>query len=315
MNEREIAEQNTILLIRSGSHLYGTNTPESDEDYLGISIFPKEYYIGLNQCKEVDCSLVSKDLDGKNNKDAIDKKLYEIRNYVELCRQGNPNIIEILMVNDENIMCINSFGRKLLANAHLFPSKLVKQRFIGYAISQMKKATVKPDNFKDLEFFKQNYDPNVDDRRIVEMQYLSYGFCRLITFYNDHATVGGLNFNLNVKMRKVYDAVITRLGKASHRQDMWLKYGCDVKFLMHCVRLMMEGKELLETGRIQFPLKEKDLLLDIRNGKLSLEQIHQLVAERKDDLETFDGNLPATPNFDLINKFLIETVEEFWSCK
>lgn len=99
MNEKEIAEQNKILLIKSGSFLYGTNLPESDEDFLGISIFPKEYYLGLKECKEVDCSLISKDSDGKNNSDAVDKKFYEIKNYFKLAAQGNPNIQEMLFVN------------------------------------------------------------------------------------------------------------------------------------------------------------------------------------------------------------------------
>ena len=36
MEEREMALNNLILKIRAGSHLYGTNTIDSDEDYIGI---------------------------------------------------------------------------------------------------------------------------------------------------------------------------------------------------------------------------------------------------------------------------------------
>ena len=42
----------TILLTRTGSHAYGTNTPESDEDYRGVCIPPPEYYLGLKSINE-----------------------------------------------------------------------------------------------------------------------------------------------------------------------------------------------------------------------------------------------------------------------
>ena len=58
------AESNRILEIRSGSHLYGTNTPESDEDFVGIFMPPKEYVYGLKSVEEVDLGVISKRADG-----------------------------------------------------------------------------------------------------------------------------------------------------------------------------------------------------------------------------------------------------------
>lgn len=314
MTEKEIAENNKIFEFRSGSHLYGINTPQSDEDFIGIFVAPKEYYIGMNKVEEVDLSIVSKGEDWKNTKDAVDRKLYELRKIIRLISDGNPNAIETVFVNKENIIYIDQFGQRLLDNYALFPSKLVKQRFLGYSISQMHKAKVKPDNFADLQYFKAVYDTSpIKSFVLVELKHYTGPWNNYITFYADHASIGGLNFNLNTKMTKVYDAVIARLAKASHRQDMWTKFGADMKFLSHCVRLILEGKELLETGKIVFPLKDKDLLLDIRNGKYKLEEIHELVEDKKNELENFEGDLPAKPNFDKINKFLIETVEDFWN--
>lgn len=314
MTEKEIAENNRIFEFRSGSHLYGNSTPESDTDFIGLFVAPKEYYIGMNKVEEVDLSIVSKGEDGKNTKDAVDRKFHELRKMIRLIADGNPNAIETVFVNKENIIYIDQFGQRLLDNYALFPSKLVKQRFLGYSISQMHKAKVKPDNFKDLQEFKAVYDTSpIKSFVLVELKHYTGPWNNYITFYADHASIGGLNFNLNTKMTKVYDAVIARLAKASHRQDMWTKFGADMKFLSHCVRLILEGKELLETGKIVFPLKDKDLLLDIRNGKYKLEEIHELVEDKKNELENFEGDLPAKPNFDKINKFLIETVEDFWN--
>jgi len=307
-----IAEKNKILEFISGSHLYGTNTPTSDKDFMGIFVAPKEFYLGLNKVEEVDFSIVSKSADGKNDENAVDKKFYELRKFIKLAADGNPNIIESIFVNENNILYQNDLGRKLLVNTQLFPSKLVKQKFIGYAVSQMKKASVKPDNFLDLQTFKDRYTSELDKKRLVEMLYIDSPIVSLIKFSKDFASIGGLNFNLNVKMTNVYDSITTRLGKASHRQDMWLKYGCDTKFLMHTIRLLIEGKELLETGEIIFPLKEKDILLKIRNGELDLKEIHEMTEHYKNELENYESSLPNTPDFKLIENLLIEMVEESW---
>ncbi len=308
-----MVQNGKILEIVSGSHLYGTNTIESDEDYMGIFIAPKEFYLGLNSVKEVDLSIVSKSFDGKNNSDAVDKKFYELRQFVKLAADGNPNISEILFSNKSNIIFSNDLGKKLLDNAHLFPSKLIKQKFIGYAISQMKKASVKPDNFIDLQKFIELFDlESLGKKRLIELQYISSPIVPLITFYKDFASIGGLNFNLNVKMNSIFDKIKIRLSKSSHRQELWLKYGVDTKFLMHCLRLVLEGKELLETGRIKFPLKEKDLLLKVRNGLIPLKEVHEMIEFHKNELENFEGNLPKTPNFSSIENLLIEMIEESW---
>jgi uncharacterized protein len=318
---KELVEKNKILELVTGSNLYGTNLPSSDRDYTGIFIASKPFYLGLDKVEEVDLSITSKSADGKNDSDAIDRKFHEFRKLVRLVADGNPNIIELVMVdevrNNDCIVYINDFGRKLLANRELFPSKLVKQRFIGYSISQMHKAKTKPDNYLDLSLFKERFETYclkpMYPTRLIEYKYNNTVLSELISFHTDFATIGGMNFNLNVKIIDVYLAIISRIEKASHRADMWTKYGMDTKFLAHAIRLMFEGKELLETGNIEFPLKQKDLLLDIRNGKFSLEEIHELADQTKNDLEGFEGDLPTKPNYTKINKFLIETVEEFWN--
>ena len=77
--------EHKILKIRTGSHLYGTNTPESDEDFSGIFIDSEDYYFGIKKREndELDFSVESKDERGKNTSEAEDYKLYEIKKLVE----------------------------------------------------------------------------------------------------------------------------------------------------------------------------------------------------------------------------------------
>ena len=315
---KDMVERNKILEIVTGSFLYGTNIETSDKDFNGIFIADKEYYLGLEIVKEVDLSFKSKDDDGKNNSDAIDRKFYEFRKFVKICSDGNPNIQEFIFVdpirNKDIIVSINEIGKDLLANKDMFVSQLCRQRYLGYGISQLHKAKIKPDNHSELSEFKTTFEQNIlrsaFSFRLIEFKHINSPLSSLISFHSDFASIGGLNFNLNVKISDVYNSVCERLKKASHRSEGWTKYGLDLKFCSHCIRLMLEGKELLETGKIEFPLKDRELLLDIRNGKKTLTEMNELMESTKNDLEVIKTDLPKVPDYNKINKFLIETVEK-----
>ena len=101
MQKQELFEKCKIILeTKVGSHLYGSNTEDSDVDFCGIFIPPKEYYLGFHSIKEIDLSVIDKLDTGKNSKDAVDRKLYELRHFCQLALQGNPNIIEVLFSNE-----------------------------------------------------------------------------------------------------------------------------------------------------------------------------------------------------------------------
>lgn len=53
MDFKEIANKNKILEIRVGSHLFGTDTPDSDLDLFGIFMPSEELVYGFQHCEEV----------------------------------------------------------------------------------------------------------------------------------------------------------------------------------------------------------------------------------------------------------------------
>jgi hypothetical protein len=46
-----MADRNKIFEIRVGSHLFGTSTPESDEDYFGVFMPGPELLYGFQRCE------------------------------------------------------------------------------------------------------------------------------------------------------------------------------------------------------------------------------------------------------------------------
>jgi predicted nucleotidyltransferase len=138
MNTREMAEQNCVYKIRSGSHLYGTNTEESDLDYLGIFVPTRDYVLGIYRCEQVVFS--EKNSPGtKNTKEDIDCTLFSLLKFIELARNNNPNIIELFFANHTAVTLCTDLGGILQDSYKLFVSKQCYHRFKGYAAGQRQK--------------------------------------------------------------------------------------------------------------------------------------------------------------------------------
>lgn len=313
-----IAEQNKILEIVSGSHLYGTDTAKSDKDYVGIFIPTVEYILGFKRCEEVNLSIQDKDTNGKNTSKAIDRKLYEFRKFIKLALDNNPNILEILFVNDKNLVYKNEVGQKLLDIKHLFPHKGLKQKFLGYAFAQKHKMVIKKDCYFDL-INAVDYLSKIDKNKfLIEVVTMTKcpPFIKLRkSKYNNvkFVSIGDLNFSPSLPIKRVIKNLEARISKAGNRKGLLNKYGFDVKFASHLIRLMFEGVELLKTGKLEFPLKERKLLLDIRKGKWDMEQVLNFSQQLENEIEDLiiSSDLPDKPRTEEIEKFTIGVLYDY----
>lgn len=325
---KELVEKNKIAQFEVGSSVYGASTPESDTDYMGIFIAPKRFYLGLDTVQEVDLSIVSKKENGRNDKDAIDSKYYELRKFVKLLMENNPNILSSMYTPDDKKIFENHLGRKLFLNRDLFPYKGLKQKYLGYAFSQKHKMVIKTDNYTGLTKFYDwlvNYIVNPREKEKHELEWYSNQLLAelrevkslngIVKFHEHHALIGDINISLTDKLSKVFNKVQDRLSKVGNREELYTKYGYDVKFGMHLVRLMLEGKELLTTGKLEYPLKDRQLLLDIRGGLWKREDIISYSEQLEAEIETLEAtsDLPSKPRYEEIETLLINMVEEHWN--
>jgi len=304
MKEQELALKNLILKVRVGSHLYGTDTPESDEDFVGIFVPNAEYLLGLKRIEEVDLGVKSKDAAGKNTKDAIDFKAHPLENFASLALQNNPNILEILFVDPANVVFANDIGYQLLNLRHEFLSTRIKHRFLGYAFSQKHKMVIKLENYEKLVEAVEYLDHCTDKQFLLDIEHHP-----IFVRKKDHVTVGDMNMPITVTTKKAKKLLGDRLAKFGSRQELVSKYGYDVKFAMNLIRLLKEGQELLSTGDLKFPLQCGDLLKDIRYGKYSMNAVLSLADVIEKEVEGLyeTTKLPHSPNRELVEKFVIET--------
>ena len=118
----------TILAVLHGSHAYGLNTETSDIDVKGVCVAPRSVYLGYTHKFEQ-----------AEGKDPYDLVVYELRKFIKLAANCNPNIIEVLHTDPESWIKVTPAGQLLLDNKDKFLSMKAKHTFSGYANSQLKR--------------------------------------------------------------------------------------------------------------------------------------------------------------------------------
>jgi hypothetical protein len=106
-------------------------------------------------------------------------------------------------------------------------------------------------------------------------------------------------------------------GAKVKRPELVERFGYDVKYASHALRLGFQGVELLTTGRITLPMPEKqrEMVLEIKRGEATMEQaLHRIDAVEKALQYVADNNsLPDRPDYTAVNWWLHATYLERWA--
>jgi predicted nucleotidyltransferase len=94
------------------------------------------------------------------------------------------------------------------------------------------------------------------------------------------------------------------------RKDTIAKYGYDVKFAYHVVRLVQQAEMVLSTGDLDLEAN-RELLKEVRAGEWSLEKLETWFEKRQSDLDTLYINspLPLLPRYDKLKPLLMNCLE------
>ena len=126
MTIKDLKDQGLILYeCISGSRAYGLATETSDTDIKGVFYMPKDRFYGLQYVEQI-------------SNETNDEVYYELGRYVELLIRNNPNILELLATPAESIL----YRHPVMAHltGEMFLSRLCKETFAGYAVTQIRKA-------------------------------------------------------------------------------------------------------------------------------------------------------------------------------
>lgn len=130
---QKLQDSDRILYsVVSGSHAYGTNTPQSDMDLRGFYWVPANEYLGLNPPVTPN--------DGQINDEKNDIVYYSLYRAFTLLKTANPNMIELLWIPEDCIKVRHPLMDILLDEREAFISKKAYFTHASYAYEQVKKA-------------------------------------------------------------------------------------------------------------------------------------------------------------------------------
>lgn len=314
---QQLWKDNLIVEHLSGSHSYGTNTPESDLDIRGI-FCGDPINIRTDQYRIEEVSVSGQDY-----------KLYEFAHWCKLAAENNPNIIETLYVDPTDIRQKHPAYDLLRANRDAFLSAKIAFTFSGYAISQLKRIKghnkwinnpqpVEPPEQSQFISLVQNLTPKklltLDwENRDLRTEFILCHFGGDIYGVYYFPGIGGafhedgsiwdrheeLSDGEHTDLRKNPMFIVKfnreeyKLARQKHEQ-YWLwknnrnpdrskleeQHGFDSKHGMHLVRLLRMCVEGLTEGTLYVKRPDAQELLDIRNGKMSYDQIIQYAEEQ-----------------------------------
>jgi len=325
----------TILLVKHGSHAYGTNVEGSDEDFKGVCIKPRVAYFGFTERFEQFEHMGSKS-------DGIDKVIYSLEKFASLAADCNPNIIEVLHVAEKDVMIIDEFGQMLRSRRNDFLSKKAKFTFAGYAHAQLKR--IKTHRAWLLEKPKE---PKRSDFRLPETNHVSKSelgafdsLLNLKSIDDEAQTVEraeeiaqAARLTLGVELPRDVVTLFTRekayqAAKAHYEQYLnWVKtrnpkraameeqFGYDTKHGMHLWRLQTMGVEILRDHIVNVDRTniDREKLLQIRNGKVSYDELvegaERLEREGEELYKT--STLRKEPDRNALSNFVVDLTTSY----
>lgn len=92
------------------------------------------------------------------------------------------------------------------------------------------------------------------------------------------------------------------------------RYGYDTKYAMHMLRLGFQGVELLTTGKLTFPVPEREFLLNVRSGKSNTQTILTETGQLEKAIKSLldDSTLPRYPDGERVEQWMLKTYWEYW---
>lgn len=125
---QELMRDNLLVRHLAGSHAYGTSTPESDVDYRGIFA-----------CDPINVRTPFFPVREASDSEEEDTKYYELAHFMKLCLDCNPNIVETLWVDMDDIEVNTAAYMTLREQKERLLSSKAAFTFSGYALAQLKR--------------------------------------------------------------------------------------------------------------------------------------------------------------------------------
>lgn len=310
---------NKICKVTYGSHLYGTETKDSDLDIKGIYLPTKEdLYL---QRVENSITFDTKDGNEKNTSEDTDEEYYSLQYFIKLACKGETVALDMLHCPKDKLYVAQPIWNLLVRHRKKFYTKNLAS-FINFAKTQAIKYSVKGDKLnevREIMLFFGGLEPLTRLRDVWEDiptgEYLVKH--PVSEEQNNLRTIEicGRKLQETTSAEYAYRVAETICDRYGERAKLAAtNSGIDFKALSHAVRAAFQIKSILKDDTITFPLAIADELRDIKLGKRDyttqiVPRLEELIEEVEELLNV--SELPEEVDRAFWDNFIVEVYDEW----
>jgi len=292
-----------LYLTKFGSHLYGTATENSDEDFRGIFLPSLSSCILNKQPESVHFS--TSDNNTRNGPNDVDFGLWSIQKFYALLSKGDTVAIDLLFsITNENAVIYNSLHKDFFNCKKLLQLKKNKA-FLGYCYQQAKKYGLKGSRLSVLSKLVEKFRHIDEDSRLLDYAddfVQAINAENLCFIKNSMLIVNGKAHQLNIRTGEFKERIEREWKIYGHRARMAeANEGIDWKAVSHAFRILYQAKNLYLHGELKFPLPSDaiEFILKIKHGQLEWKVCNDLLASQIEEIEELSEKGPfADLSFD-----------------
>jgi len=321
-----MTDRKIIVEIITGSNLYGTNRPDSDMDFTGVFLPSMRDLMGLQNPPGEFTANKKISTGPRNESGDVDVKFYNIKNFLRMSAEGQPGCLEMLFAPKSHTTQSSREWSEIIANRKILLSQKGVSPFVGFALSQANKATVKGNNLNAVRAISA-WGMTLGNSELSKPlgEYLiptAPGKCSIRGIAgagyfdlkpNDHNfvtfTVAGRQYDPGTKTATFLSAIEKLVARYGTRAAAAAEKGYDFKSLMHAYRLLDEAEEFVITGEITLPRPkaQADRLKKIRAGIAEGSDFDWFddIMDRIDELRDYflpKTSLPKEVKWDKVNE-------------
>jgi len=345
-------KQRTIYLVRHGSHAYNTNVEGSDEDFKGVAIPPKQYFFGFqNKFAQAELKTPDPDTTIFELRKFFSLAVVCNPNiietlYVDPVDHCFVSPLGAILLDKRDLFLSKQIKQTMSGYAYdqLQRIKRHKQWIIDPPkrpptrqdfglleeplISTSQYEAAQADINKELEQYNFDFLHNCPEpiKIAVKNAWRDMLVKLKVTTEDQWLTAArtiGLSDNFIAIMQKErqYRNALTAWNKFLNwqktrnpkRYAMEEKYGYDTKNGYHLARLLIMAEEIPKLGKVIVKrTKDRDFLLDIRNGRMPFDELVNFAEQIKQKLDSLyieTTLLPDFPDYNKLEKLCISLIE------
>lgn len=313
-----------LVKVVHGSHLFGTSTPTSDQDYKGVHLPSGQAIILQRPENVIDRSIKAKLENGKNSEEAVDYQSYSLDKFARMLMDGDGVAMEVLYANDEAIVEMDPEWPAIREECKKLITREIKG-FVGYCKQQAAKYGIKGSRMEAVEklnaLIAKGIAKHGEKARLEVMHEDLVKFVaevEMATLENVQTPHGKFIMNIEccerkmsyrnklIEVQKVFGAVWKNYGKRA--ESAKTNDGIDWKAISHAVRVARQAHEMLQTKTITFPRPDAAELVEIKLGKQDYKKIQPVLEALVDDIDRIASSspLPETVDPEVYNSLILK---------